>query len=297
MRRPKTRTRDGFTLVEMLVVIAIIGVLISLILPAVQQAREAANRTKCQSNLRQVGLAALTAYDQYKKLPPAYGPTSPLTYAGYNGQTVFFHLLPFVEAQDIQAQGAAGATLPVPVFRCPSDPTNSQTQVTLTVPGSSPATTANYATSNFAANWAAFGGTAVASAPINKKPDTYLDGQSRTILFTERLAVDPSGNGKYANCWGYPSPGAIGGPFVGYTAWGTQSAGSISADDTGFFTAQNLQTSYLNPTAASCAHRGTINVCMGDASVRPVSSSYSGTNWYQALTPDFSPPDYYTWDD
>ena len=71
-RRHPVSNRRGFTLVELLVVIAIIGVLIGLLLPAVQAARESARRSRCQNNLKQLGLAMHSYHDARNKLPPGY---------------------------------------------------------------------------------------------------------------------------------------------------------------------------------------------------------------------------------
>src|SRR5579875_2099016 len=102
--RIRPRGRAAFTLVELLVVIAIIATLVGLLLPAVQKVREAANRTECQNNLRQIGLATTNAALQYRQLPPAMGPypknsTLPIT------APPTFWLLPFLELQNLQNAG------------------------------------------------------------------------------------------------------------------------------------------------------------------------------------------------
>ena len=92
------RPAAGFTLVELLVVITIIGILIALLLPAVQAAREAARRMQCSNNLKQVGLAILNYESSYSVLPP--GGLRLSSRAAY-GSSWWVRILPYIEAGNV----------------------------------------------------------------------------------------------------------------------------------------------------------------------------------------------------
>jgi len=134
--RPRRFAARGFTLVELLVVIAIIGVLVALLLPAIQAAREAARRSSCSNNMRQLGVA-LQDYEGAKKLLPSGGQgTIPGTQnTGYDLQSTLTLILPYMEftelGQMMNLQYAyndkraplnqVAAKTSVPAFLCPSN--------------------------------------------------------------------------------------------------------------------------------------------------------------------------------
>jgi prepilin-type N-terminal cleavage/methylation domain-containing protein len=102
------RSRLGFTLVELLVVIAIIGVLVALLLPAIQAAREAARRTQCNNNLKNIGLALQNYHDTYKVFPMGATPARVGVSGGpVVGPSWWYGILPFIEQRNIYDKIAA----------------------------------------------------------------------------------------------------------------------------------------------------------------------------------------------
>ena len=143
----KTGRRSGFTLVELLVVISIIGVLVGLLLPAVQMAREAARRMKCSNNIKQLGLAVHNYHDTYRVLPISVGPwqQGPRFARERNGKGWIVSILPQLEQSALYAafephfkgdffsggglnSSAAHQVMQtkMPVLLCPSDGSSSE---------------------------------------------------------------------------------------------------------------------------------------------------------------------------
>src|SRR5437763_6700997 len=104
MKRPLSSRSAGFTLIELLVVIAIIAILIGLLVPAVQKVRDAAARSQCQNNMKQMGLAAHNFHDTYKVTPPARVasggfPALGIPAGAYQGWAIW--ILPYIEQGNV----------------------------------------------------------------------------------------------------------------------------------------------------------------------------------------------------
>lgn len=290
--------RSAFTLIELLVVIAIIGVLIGLLLPAVQKVRAAANRTKCQNQLKQISLAIhnyATTFDD--NLPALLHPigdsasSSPWIYSGF-----FYDLLPFVEETAVYRR-AVTASFPTPgygvwdglqgtpikKYMCPEDTTSGTNYICTggPEPGS-------WAATSYAANYFLFGtrrfnppigGTVYGSAYLI---GTVPDGTSNTVALVERSSSFP-GNTNYGNAYAggpvWPNYAPI------YSWWPT-----VGASPATYPPQFDVPPAQADPNRCQGYHAGVIIVAMLDGSVRNVGASVSSTTWANAILPNDGVP-------
>ncbi len=224
--RQRREQRSAFTLVELLVVIAIIGILVALLLPAVQAAREAARRMQCGNNLKQQALALHNFHDTYKRFPSAHqiGMGSAIWYSNYQrnlppggitrGSTYpregpmwswTMRIAPYIEMQPLQDQanmdgspagwpwwqtmpnGESVVSVRSSVFACPSDVNSNKTWKS----GSNEVAITSYLGVNGRNQFVEAGGQdGMLYVNSSVRMADVLDGTSNTVMIGERTATD-----------------------------------------------------------------------------------------------------------
>lgn len=299
--------RTAFTLVELLVVVTIIGILIALLLPAVQAAREAARRMQCSNHTKQISLAVHSIAEAKTFLPPLCVQSttvlgiqhqSPIQvtgpYQGAIGFTFFCWLLPYLEQQalfDAAVASTAGVSVSVqgkrfyansiPAYRCPDDPS-------ATVTGLARATAygqSSWAYSDYGANFLVFGDPVVKSTEGKNTLDDLKDGTSNTLFLAERYGSCGS-NGNvdstltHSNLWTDSNPGVRPGFCMN----------GVSPPTTAYQKCLLFQTSpdwlsQCDYARAQSPHPAGMNVGMADGSVRFLSAGIDATLWANLCDP------------
>ena len=318
-RATALRSPSGFTLVELLVVIAVIGILIGLLLPAVQAARESARRINCTNQMKQVGLATHQIHDVYGALPPLVAPsyyerlsaTSPYTpdaSKGAMGFTVFNWLLPYLEQQALYTAARFDVSTAVvqsptpqlyaqiiPTYVCPSDPALEDGRG-----GTIYGNATRWAVSSYAANYHVFGNPSYNVTNIYEGlilarrhegaaviPNSFPDGTSNTICYAEHYGTcgsmgDPNAKGTLGNLWSDSSSGWR--PVFCITN------PSRVAQVAGYIPCAKFQISPdwfrdCDHTRTQTMHPGGMQVALGDGSVRTVGIHVDEKVWATACDP------------
>lgn len=290
--------RRAFTLIELLVVIAIIGILVALLLPAVQSARESARRSTCVNNLKQVVLACHTLHDAKSYFPPMSAPcadpassgcfTSATTPYGRHNYTMFQFLLPHVEQVNLHDQlsitGYAGGKYPevIPVFLCPSDPSLERGQNMTTHGGAN-----NWGASSFGGNNYVFGNPKGGNTVGEANMASILDGTSNSVFFAEMYGT--CGNGGILNStatWGslWADANSIWRP--GFNLGASKGGGGLQTyPPSPLF--QIRPHFYINcdPVRPQGGHPNAINIAMGDGSVRAAVGRTDPAVWAKVADP------------
>jgi prepilin-type N-terminal cleavage/methylation domain-containing protein/prepilin-type processing-associated H-X9-DG protein len=296
MRSPVMNRRRAFTLIELLIVIAIIGVLIGLLLPAVQKVREAANRIECMSNQKQVCLAFHNFADTMDgRLPPGIGhfPSDKSNDFG----TAYLYLLPYLEQENLydssdidgihRAENHKAYTIAVKALLCPSDRT-AEIGVVSDNAGQSwgascYAVNAQVFAEVYDARWGIFRWYLRDPEGHPRLSEAFFsDGMSSTILIAE----------KYARCSN--NARKEGGSFWAY--WYTD--GPVQPLHAGFAISwyyydvgprKTFQVrpprNNCDPTLPSTGHSGGINVAFADGHVNFLNVSVSPATWWALCTP------------